>query len=76
MLVQILLIRSLKGRQAHSHILTHGFQFQVGEEPDVFVGNSLIDMYMKCCRIFRNMLERYHVSWNAMIVGHEQNGWD
>ncbi|PRQ54991.1 putative tetratricopeptide-like helical domain-containing protein [Rosa chinensis] len=68
------------GRQAHSHILKHGFQFQVGEEPDIFVGNSLIDMYMKCgsiedgCQMFRNMVERDHVSWNAMIVGHAQNG--
>ncbi|XP_024168862.1 pentatricopeptide repeat-containing protein At2g13600 [Rosa chinensis] len=69
------------GKQAHSHILKHGFQFQVGEEPDIFVGNSLIDMYMKCgsiedgCQVFRNMLERDHVSWNAMIVGHAQNGY-
>ncbi|XP_050387074.1 pentatricopeptide repeat-containing protein At2g13600 [Argentina anserina] len=68
------------GRQAHSHLLKHGLQFQVGEEPDIFVGNSLIDMYMKCgsiedgCRVFRNMLETNQVSWNAMIMGHAQNG--
>ncbi|KAJ6366278.1 hypothetical protein OIU77_002791 [Salix suchowensis] len=35
------------GRQAHSHVVKHGSRFQFGEEPDIFVGNSLIDMYMK-----------------------------
>ncbi|KAM2263662.1 hypothetical protein ACFXTI_039922 [Malus domestica] len=69
------------GRQAHVHVLKHGFQFQVGEEPDIFVGNSLIDMYMKCgsiedgCLVFKNMLQRDYVSWNAMIVGYAQNGY-
>ncbi|XP_016651668.1 PREDICTED: pentatricopeptide repeat-containing protein At2g13600 [Prunus mume] len=69
------------GRQAHVHLLKHGFKFQVGEEPDIFVGNSLIDMYMKCgsiedgCWVFKSMLQRDYVSWNAMIVGYAQNGY-
>lgn len=68
------------GKQAHAHVLKHGFRFQYGPEPDVFVGNSLIDMYMKCgsvldgSSVFRSMVERDYVSWNATIVGYAQNG--
>lgn len=69
------------GMQAHVHVLKHGFKFQSGEETDIFVGNSLIDMYVKCgCvedgyLVFRKMVERDCVSWNAMIIGFAQNGY-
>ncbi|KAK3419299.1 hypothetical protein EUGRSUZ_J01335 [Eucalyptus grandis] len=69
------------GQQAHAHVLKHGFRFQSGEESNIFVGNSLIDMYIKCGAVedglwvFKNMLERDKVSWNAIIVGYAWNGY-
>lgn len=69
------------GRQAHAHVLKHGFRFRAAPESDIFVGNSLIDMYVKCgsvedgFRTFKNMLNRDNVSWNAMIIGYAQNGY-
>ncbi|XP_057473368.1 pentatricopeptide repeat-containing protein At2g13600 [Actinidia eriantha] len=68
------------GRQAHAHVFKHGFKFQSRPDSDIFVGNSLIDMYMKCgsleegSLVFKNMVERDWVSWNAMLVGYAQNG--
>jgi pentatricopeptide repeat protein len=47
---------------------------------DVFVANSLVDMYVKCgsikdaWRVFNKMASRDVVSWTAMILGHVQSG--
>ncbi len=63
-----------KGRHVHEQII------QEGCESDVFVRNSLIDMYAKCgaiddaWKVFNRMTTRTVISWNAMILGHVKCG--
>jgi len=63
-----------EGRWVHHHIV------QSGLEMNVFVGNSLVDMYAKCGRIedawkvFHKMPSRDVVTWNAMVLGHVKCG--
>ncbi|CAM6042280.1 unnamed protein product [Sphagnum compactum] len=60
--------------------LVHQQLIQSGCESDVFVGNSLIDMYAKCGsiedarRVFNKMPSRNVVTWSAMILGHVKCG--
>eukprot|EP01018_Ginkgo_biloba_P037439 Gb_29879 [translate_table: standard] len=63
-----------QGRWIHDYIIRSGF------ECDIFLGNSLIDMYAKCGNIdvarqfFNKMPKRNVVSWTSMITGYSQNG--
>ncbi|KAJ7542948.1 hypothetical protein O6H91_01G084700 [Diphasiastrum complanatum] len=63
-----------QGRQLHSDIIRSGF------ETDVIVGNTLVDMYVKCGSIelarqaFNKMSERDVVSWSTMTAGYAHNG--
>lgn len=65
-----------EGRQIHDDIVSGGFEL------DLCVGNSLVPMYAKCGKIviarhvFDKMCKRDEVSWNALIVGCTQNGYD
>jgi len=63
-----------EGRRVHKQIIERGC------ESNIFVGNSLVDMYAKCGsiedaqRVFDRMTTRNVVSWTAMILGHVKCG--
>lgn len=58
----------------------HCASMKLGLESDVFVGNSLVVLYMKCGSIqdgvaaFQEIVDKNVVSWNAVIVGCAQHG--
>ncbi|KAJ7960505.1 Pentatricopeptide repeat-containing protein [Quillaja saponaria] len=57
----------------------HGFSKRTSIESDVFIANSLIDLYAKsgqssvAASVFNKMGERNIVSWNAMVANFAQN---
>ncbi|KAL6000428.1 hypothetical protein ACLOJK_024124 [Asimina triloba] len=63
-----------RGKQIHGHLVARNMKL------NVFVWNSLIDMYAKCGeidqarRLFRQLTDRNVVSWNSMIAGYLKNG--
>lgn len=63
------------GEAVHDYIHEHGV------EMDIYVGNSLIDMYCKCgsvekaSEVFHDMKERDSVSWTSIISGLAVNGF-
>ncbi|XP_052196935.1 pentatricopeptide repeat-containing protein At5g44230-like [Diospyros lotus] len=63
------------GRQIHAQTITIG-----GFASDLYVGNTMIDMYVKCgfldCgrRVFDEMSERDVISWTPLIVAYAKQG--
>ncbi|XP_017972927.1 PREDICTED: pentatricopeptide repeat-containing protein At2g29760, chloroplastic [Theobroma cacao] len=63
------------GLAIHDYICKHGIR------ADVYVGNSLIDMYCKCgvvdkaLEVFHDMKEKDSVSWTSVISGLAVNGF-
>ncbi|XP_057849912.1 pentatricopeptide repeat-containing protein At2g13600 [Cryptomeria japonica] len=61
-------------RQAHAHLISNGYML------GVFLGNRLIDMYVKCgsivdaCHVFDKMAQRDVTSWNSLITGYTKTG--
>ncbi|XP_059640301.1 pentatricopeptide repeat-containing protein At5g44230 [Cornus florida] len=63
------------GRQIHAQIILIG-----GFTSDLYVGNTMIDMYVKCgcldCghRVFDEMTKRDVISWTSLIVAYAKSG--
>ncbi|KAL0928143.1 hypothetical protein M5K25_000010 [Dendrobium thyrsiflorum] len=61
------------GRSVHGHVFQRGF------EADLFINNSLIDMYSKCFHmnsaymVFIQMTQTNLVSWNSILSGLVEN---
>ncbi|WCJ41579.1 Pentatricopeptide repeat-containing protein At5g16860 [Euphorbia peplus] len=64
----------LRGKQLH------GFAMRSGLFEDVFVANSLVDMYAKCGmmeeadKVFKQVNKKNVVTWNSMVTGYSQLG--
>ncbi|XP_063943772.1 putative pentatricopeptide repeat-containing protein At3g49142 isoform X2 [Daucus carota subsp. sativus] len=58
----------------------HGISLRSGLELDVYVGSSLINMYVKCGKVregrkvFDGMSMRDYPAWNALIAGYAKAG--
>lgn len=59
-------------KRIHADVLKNGF------ESDVYVGNMLVDVYVKCGSlsdakdVFERMPQRDVISWNALMLGYAQ----
>eukprot|EP01018_Ginkgo_biloba_P020216 Gb_20456 [translate_table: standard] len=64
-----------EGKSVHIHMTESGFK------PDVFLGNTLVSMYVKCGslvdarRVLDEMPERNVVSWTALIAAYARHGY-
>ncbi|KAK7270293.1 hypothetical protein RIF29_23325 [Crotalaria pallida] len=63
----------LNGMEVHAYAIRHGM------DSDLQIGNTLIDMYAKCCCVnymshaFENMPVKDLISWTTIIAGCAQN---
>jgi len=59
----------------------HGYVMRRGLECSVYIGTSLVDMYLKCCsfadarRFFDTMKHRNVITWNSLISGYAYAGF-
>ncbi|XP_022756154.1 pentatricopeptide repeat-containing protein At5g27110-like [Durio zibethinus] len=75
-----ILVACSRSVQLHHGKCIHGYMIRNMIEADIFVNNSLIDLYFKCGNvhsaenIFKMMPKTDIVSWNAMISGYVSLG--
>ncbi|KAK8630683.1 hypothetical protein V6N13_079464 [Hibiscus sabdariffa] len=66
---------SLNGMELHAYAIKNGFDL------DLQVGNTLIDMYAKCCCVnymgyaFNRIPDKDLISWTTVIAGYAQNNY-
>ncbi|PKA67149.1 Pentatricopeptide repeat-containing protein [Apostasia shenzhenica] len=74
------LLPSLTSELSHIGKEVHGYCMKNGMDSDIFVVNSLVDMYAKCGSlnkgsvVFDRIKDKNVVSWNAMIANCAENG--
>lgn len=72
--------QGVKSRALHKGQVLHAAALALHHDRDVFVANTLIDMYSKCGstsdarRVFDQLCNQNIVSWNAMITGYVLQG--
>ncbi|KAH7330914.1 hypothetical protein KP509_20G007900 [Ceratopteris richardii] len=66
-----------RGQCAHACILHEGWL-----ETDIVLGSALLDMFVKCgklakaLQVFEELSARDLISWNSLIAGYSQQGYD
>ncbi|XP_024530956.1 pentatricopeptide repeat-containing protein At5g27110-like isoform X1 [Selaginella moellendorffii] len=72
--------QSLKVESLKKGIALHSRASKIGCDSDIFLANTLIDMYASCgsmidaWKVFAKMPRRTVVSWNALMLGFSDNG--
>ncbi|KAK9930642.1 hypothetical protein M0R45_027676 [Rubus argutus] len=57
----------------------NGYTLRSGFEPNVYISSALVDMYSRCLdivsatKVFRRIVDRNTICWNAMVAGHVNN---
>ncbi|GAA0161514.1 hypothetical protein LIER_39245 [Lithospermum erythrorhizon] len=70
-----------RSRNLSVGIELHGYALKKGLDCDVELGNSLMDMYVKCGKIdyvdfiFQRLDDKDYISWTTIIAGYAQNNY-